>query len=339
MASTEERQQKLAAASEAIEELASIDADSLARRNELSPKINFSAAVPRFKEMLDIVRQLNDRDISRLSSQQLDQVIAGCKQLQNLVKQVRDFDLNQNTPADVCNSIVTNIANAYDNVMNPLLLPLAFTATQATDYAKIEREAKGCHATIEAEAAKLQQFMESCRSQADAALAAVKAQAAEAGVATNAHIFQGNATKHATSAVRWLKATVVVATVTILTAVAAVITVFFYQPATTPIVIQYVVAKVILLSTLSFAILLCGKNYKAHKHNETLDQHRANALMTFRAFIEGTSDPAVKDAILLHAAQAAFTPRPTAFDSPEKDSHPINPIVEVLGKNIAKANG
>jgi hypothetical protein len=254
------------------------------------------------------------------------------------VKQVRDFDLNQNTPLDVCKGIVTGVVNAYDNVMNPLLLPLAFTATQATDYAQIEREAKGCHATIEAEAAKLTTFIESCQKQAEAALAAVKAQAAEAGVATNAHIFAANAKKHGDDAKEWLKATVGAASVTLLTAIAAVITVFVYQPTTTPQVIQYVVAKVILLSTLSFAILWCGKNYKAHKHNETLNQHRANALMTFRAFVEGASDPAVKDAILLHAAQAAFSPRPTAYDSPEKDTTPINPVVEILGKTIPKAS-
>jgi hypothetical protein len=60
--------------------------------------------------------------------------------------------------------------------------------------------------------------------------------------------------------------------------------------------------------------------------------------MTFRAFVEGASDPAVKDAILLHAAQAAFSPRPTAYDSPEKDTTPINPVVEILGKTIPKAS-
>ena len=58
--------------------------------------------------------------------------------------------------------------------------------------------------------------------------------------------------------------------------------------------------------------------------------------MTFRAFVEGTSDDRVKDAILLQSAQAAFTPRPTGFDSPEKELPTVNPIVEVLGKTITK---
>ena len=58
--------------------------------------------------------------------------------------------------------------------------------------------------------------------------------------------------------------------------------------------------------------------------------------MTFRAFVEGTADDRVKDAILLQAAQAAFAGRPTGFDSPEKDSPTINPVVEILGKSLPK---
>jgi hypothetical protein len=77
MADSEQRKQKLAQATDLLTELAAIDADSLARKSELSPTINFTAAVPHFEEMFDIVRQLNDRDISRLSTQQLDQVTTG----------------------------------------------------------------------------------------------------------------------------------------------------------------------------------------------------------------------------------------------------------------------
>jgi hypothetical protein len=61
-------------------------------------------------------------------------------------------DEPQNTPADVCSAIIQEVNNAYDTIMEPLTVPLAFTATQATDYAKIEREAKGYHSTMREEA-------------------------------------------------------------------------------------------------------------------------------------------------------------------------------------------
>ena len=189
MATPEQRREKIDSVAEALTNLAAVDPNSLARSSDLSPDINFKDAVPYFEEMLDLCKQLNQRDISRLTTQQLDAITNACNALGKHIKQVQEFDLNQNTPGDVCNAIIEQIKNAYDGVMNPLLLPLAFTATQATDYAKIEREAKGYHTTMKAEADKLASFISTARRDTENALAAVKEQAAEAGVSTNAEIF------------------------------------------------------------------------------------------------------------------------------------------------------
>jgi hypothetical protein len=334
MATLEERNNALQTVTEQITELAAVDPKGLARTSDLSPDINFKDAVPHFEEMLDLYKQLSQRDLSRLTHQQLNAIAEACTLLSNLINKVQEFTLNQNTPGDVCNNIVTEVSNAYDNVMNPLLLPLAFTATQATDYAKIEREAKGYHATVKGEAEVLSKFITNARGEAERALAAVKEQAAEAGVSTNAQIFVGDAEKHDKAAKTWLKATIVMASITFVAAVAALITAFVYHPESLEATIQYIVAKLLVLSTLSFVILWCARNYKSQKHNETLNKHRANALMTFRAFVEGTSDERVKDAILLQAAHAAFSSRPTGFDAAEKESPTINPVVEVLGKTL-----
>lgn len=300
----------------------------------LSPDINFKDAVPHFEEMLDLCKQLSQRDISRLTLPQLTAITAACTQLSDLIQQVRQFTLNQNTPGDVCKNIITAISSAYDDVMNPLLLPLAFTATQATDYAKIEREAKGYHTTMKAEAEGLSKFIATARGEAERALAAVKEQAAEAGVSTNAQIFIGDAQKHHDDAQSWLKATIWMVVVTLVVAVAFLIAAFVYHPADLAATIQYVLAKLLVLSILLFSVFLCARNYKSQKHNEILNKHRANALMTFRAFVEGTADPRVKDAILLQAAQAAFSGRPTGFNDPEKESQTISPVVEILGKTL-----
>ena len=94
-----------------------------ARTTDLSPDINFKAAVPHFEEMLDVCKQLSERDLSRLTHEQLSTMSSAFDQLSSLITQVKEFTLNQNTPGDVCKAIVASIANAYDDVMNPLLLP------------------------------------------------------------------------------------------------------------------------------------------------------------------------------------------------------------------------
>ena len=332
----EERQEKLTVAGAQLAALADVDAQALARTSDLSPDINFRETVPYFSEMLDLCKQLNQRDLSRLTLSKLNEVLDACTQLEHHITQVKEFTLDQNNPGNVCRSIIREVARAYDGVVNPMLLPLAFTATQATDYAKIEREAKGYHATMKAEADELAQFMKDVRNEAEQALAAVKEQAAEAGVATNAQIFTRDSDQHKALADKWWLATIVLGTATVLAAIAALVVAFQYRPPDLSATIQYVVAKVLVLSTLTFSVAWCARNYRAQKHNETLNKHRANALMTFKAFVEGTSDERVKDALLLQAAQAAFSGRQTAFDSTEKDPQNINPVVEILGKTLAK---
>ena len=339
MATPEERQEKIKEARKLVAELAEVKAAALARTDDLSKGINFSDAVPYFEEMLDIIKQLNQRDISRLGFAQLNQIVAGCNQISKHIKSVNDFDLNQNTPADVCKSIIVAIKNAYDTVMEPLTIPLAYTATQATDYAKIEREAKGYHATMKEEADGFKKTLETYKTEAEKALHAVKEQAAEAGVATNAQIFLSDSSNHAKTAKTWLISTIVISVITLSVAIGFVILSFKYAPANTAVAIQYVVSKIILLSTLSFGIFWCARNYKSSKHNETLNKHRANALMTFRAFIEGSDDQSVKDAILLQTSQAAFSNRPTGYENQEKEAQTINPVVEILGKSFLKSGG
>lgn len=337
MATLEQREEIIKQAKTLLAELAEIKPSTLARTEDLSRDINFSEAVPHFEDMLEIVKQLKERDVTRLGHTQLNQIVTACTQLKKFIEQVNAFTLNQNTPADVCKALILTIKNAYDTIMEPLTLPLAFTATQATDYAKIEREAKGYHATMKDEADTFVAMLEKYKNDAEKALSAVKEQAAEAGVSTNAQIFLKDSTAHSSVAKNWLKATITVSTITFLVAAGFVVLSFFYTPPTTAATIQYVVSKIILLSTLSFAIYWCAQNFKSHKHNETSNKHRANALMTFRAFVEGADDSRIKDAVLMHAAQAAFSNRQTGYDGHGDDTPAINPVVEILGKTIEKA--
>ncbi len=336
MASPEHRDQRHQQASKLLTELAALEASDLARTGDLSRDINFSDAVPHLQKMLDVVRGLSNRDISRLPTQQTDAIIKACTSLQSIVGEIQSFDLNVNTPGDVCEGIIQKVGNAYDEIVNPLLIPLAFTATQATDYAKIEREAKGYHATMKEEHDRLVTYLDVVKTDAENALDAVKEQAAEAGVSTNAQIFLKNSKAHAAASKSWLIATIALSAITLLAAGGFLWLAFVYTPENVAKVIQYVVSKLIVLSTLSFGIFLCAKNYRTHKHNQTLNQHRSNALQTFRAFVEGTSDDRVKDAILLHAAQAAFMPRPTGYEESDGEIQNVNPVVEVLGSALSR---
>lgn len=339
MATPEQRKEELEKLIGSLSTLAQTDAESLARIDDLARDINFEKAVPAFERMLDVVRQLHERDLERLPHTELRKLNVACDKLSELIQQVRAFALTQENPSQACTNIINSIEQAYDGVMDPFLLPLAFTATQATDYARIEREAKGLHAEMQKQAGELEKFMAETRKDASAAMEAVREQAAEAGVATNAQVFLSQAATHSTAAEGWFKATIWVTVATVAVALFFVILSFFYQPATTAGSIQFVLSKIIFLSTLSFGIFWCARNYRAERHNKTLNKHRANALGTFRAFVEGTEDTQVRDAILLQAAQAAFVNRSTGYEVSDKELPPVNPVLGIVGKAIPGGGG
>jgi hypothetical protein len=335
MSAKTERQKKIEDVSGKIATIAAVDPDSLSRTEELSREINFSAAVPYFREMIDIVRQLDQRDLSRLPTPELDQIDKSINALQGFIEQVRTFSLVQTTnPSEASKTLIEQVSSAYDRIVHPLLVPLSFTATQATDYARLEREARGVHATIKEEHEKITSYLAEVKLQAANALDAVQKQAAEAGVSQNAQIFESAAKDSLKSADNWLLATEWSAATTFIIALALLLSPLLYTPATTPQSIQLIFSKILVISVAFFVLVWCSKNYRAARHNEVLNQHRANALKTFRAFVEGTADVSIKDAILIQASQAAFSCRSTGFDGGDVDEQQVQPLVEALGRTL-----
>src|SRR5205085_68200 len=93
-------------------------------------------------------------------------------------------------------------------------------------------------------------------------------------------------------------------------------------------VAQLLAAKVILFSILGSAVVWCGRIYRAHRHNEVVNRHRQNALSSFRTFVE-SADDATRNAVLLEATRAVFSPQHTGYSSTEAEPNAA-PLVEIL---------
>ncbi len=50
--------------------------------------------------------------------------------------------------------------------------------------------------------------------------------------------------------------------------------------------VRQLVARVIFLSLLLYAVVLAARNYRAHRHNAVLNRHRQTAPATFDAFVD-----------------------------------------------------
>lgn len=96
-------------------------------------------------------------------------------------------------------------------------------------------------------------------------------------------------------------------------------------------VIQFSITKILVLTALFYGVNMCFKNYKAHKHNEILNKHRHNALLTFEAFTGSKEDQQTKRAVLLAATQTIFGSQNTGYNDKESsDSDLPTKIIEII---------
>lgn len=92
--------------------------------------------------------------------------------------------------------------------------------------------------------------------------------------------------------------------------------------------IELAIFAALLISLISFTIVLSVKNYFSERHNETINQHKANCLKSFETFVTTASDP-VRDAILQYTAQTIFSPFNPGYLSKDAMQSPL-PIIEML---------
>ena len=143
-------------------------------------------------------------------------------------------------------------------------------------------------------------------------------------------IFNTESTEHERQSKNWLKWTV---GVLIAIVFAAIILIFLFPDTTSSSaeIIQFSVTKVIILSAMFYGLSICNRNYKAHKHNATLNKHRQNALSTFETFAKAAgTDAQTKSAVLIEATHTIFSNQQTGYLNSEKDRESSNKIVEII---------
>lgn len=163
------------------------------------------------------------------------------------------------------------------------------------------------------------------------AVAKLEAALPTLGVRSQAASFEQLVNRHRKAAWSWLVATIVAFGFTVWFAVSdyrAIEEIVRQGLPTVPPTL--LLGKLLIYSLMSLGIVWAGKNYRSERHNQATNQHRATALITYTALIQGSASEPIKDALLMLATDAMYRDRPTGFDSGEGDTKQINPIVGEL---------
>lgn len=99
--------------------------------------------------------------------------------------------------------------------------------------------------------------------------------------------------------------------------------------------LSHYAARALVVSLLSFLMVVCVRNFRAAKHNQVLNRHRWGALMTFREFKAAAENGAVEDAVLLHATEAVFSTQASGYDDGRVGGTHVSEVLAAL-KNTKK---
>ena len=347
-----------------LRSLQAFDSGSLERRTELGNS-HFEDIVPHADQAIKLFRELPEAALDALPRpllQQLDRVITSTLQGFDSIK---GYDPQKS--ASSRKDFESHVRRSYDESF-PIVHPIVayFKSKEATSeehgmktrelidgsraalenlnkkLSSVEEELSKQYTKREVEFAELieglkQDSAEQLRAQkveAEAILADIKKVAAEQGVSQQADYYKKEADNHDEAASDWKWATILSSA---FLGVAAIGSIFLHKlcyiaPANVYESVQLVVGKILFFGALSYMVILCSRNFIAHKHNGVVNRHRQNALMTFTSLVDAVGSPEAKDVVLSYASSCIFSPQETGYT--KGDSGKSGSMVELIPKTL-----
>jgi hypothetical protein len=299
-----------------VEQCTELPIDDLISKEEWGT-ISFEQARPDLERMHGMLGPLATYPLEVLPETLRNQMKGGIEPIADTVSQIKKFKLTNGNPSQTRDGICTSLRQQLDAAHSSVGVHLPYLAYQHGDIQRNLDVLNEVIDTARSEAEKAKADQQATKAQMDTVLGAARDAAAEVGVAHFTSIFEDEADVFNGQAEGWLAFTSISA---FLTVVASFLFLFWKLPdaSTTAQSIGFVTSKVIFLGTLISITAWTGGQYRAAKHNQATNKHRANSLLTFQAFSQAASDMQTKEAVLLEATRTVFGATSTGYstDSP-----------------------
>jgi hypothetical protein len=325
---------------EALERIQTFDPKSLGRKEDLGQQLSFVEAVEPADRIIAVYKRIPISALDDFTDTQLNAIYGQANADFSVFNQILAFDATTSNAPNERNSLLANIKVRRDQVFDQLWQYIAYGVARITDTSLLEVQARSTIQGIQDEAGKLTKQLTAAKSDADTALAAIRAVASEQGVSQQAHYFKSEASDQETLAANWLIYTYRFAAAF---AVFAVLSLFLHKidwlkPQSTAEMFQLITSKALIFFVLGYLLLMAARNYMTHKHNAVVNRHRQNALLTYRAIVTAAENSGTQDIVLANAASCIFAPQETGFTQKGGESvGNSKSVLELLTRSAPKA--
>ena len=323
---TDDWGKKINDARNALNRIQEYNPQQLVKKEDLGTYLCFEEIVEPASRIVDLYRQVPLDMLTVLPPNKLQNIIEVANADYNIFEEVNGFNADQ-TKAER-DTLINKVINRYQPVFDALHPLISYSMHNSIDPVALEMKTRSLVQKFQDDANKTLTELEEKNKEADEYIESFKSFAVEQGVAQQAIFFKNEAECQKKQATVWLWAT---ASVGMLLLIYAVI-ILFYSPYILPNPtsiaesVQLVASKLLIFFVLSYSLYFCSKNYNALKHNEVLNKHRQNALLTYKSISDAAGDQANSDIILNHAASCIYSPQSSGYSSPGKSDAMVTPV-------------
>lgn len=313
---------------------------TLSREDDLGKQMSFSDAVKPAEAIIAVYKRIPLSALTDFADGQLNAIHTQANADFSVFKQILDFDATGSGAASTRTNLLEQLRVRRDQLFEQVWQYVAYGVARATDTSVLETQARATIQSIEDQSAKLTEQLKQAKSDADTALAAIRAAASEQGVSQQASYFKTEAESQDTLAATWLtytyKFAMAVGGFAVLSLVLHKLP--WIRPESATEAVQLITSKVLIFAVLGFMLVLAARNYATHKHNSVVNRHRQNALLTYQALVAAAAGNGTEDIVLAHAASCIFSPQETGFAHGKGDSSSgSKSVLEIFTKSAAKS--
>lgn len=324
-----------------INKFSNITPESLIRREELGAHMSFREALPSFKRILDLYSELKEVSLDNIPHTILGQVQGASASIDNILSQIVEFSPAQDNATNVRESLITQIRDIYDGVF-----PLIKTIISYSGKRDYSTEVSDLLKDLKSKQSEQIGYIEEAKKQSDQILDSIKSAAGQVGVTGYSDYFRKQANIHKDISRKWLIASVIIGIISIwysleISGDMSLLGLGGNSGAADQsfaIMLQSAIPRLIIFSILFLGLGWSSRSYRAHRHNQIVNEHRQNALGTFETFVNASgNDETTKNAVLLKATEVIFSPVNSGYlGGKEGESAGSSKIVEVIRGVISK---
>jgi len=296
---------------EKLKALVGYDSERIYTRAEWGSVLSFEPFRQDFERSFGLARIFTDLPYHLLPDAQLNTIGTAVETASNHFAQIDSFDsATANNPQNLVQSLGNTVKTHADAITVQMAQWISYLAYQKGDVSQNISKLEKAISRGEGIVSAAKERIEIEEGQMKAIIQQAQDFAGDKGVTIFTEQFNTSAQENKDEAKLWLKITAGIFSLTVV-----LIVVFMYQLIGVSEWYEWA-SRATLVGVLITGGLWCGKTYRILRHQQTVNQHKANSLKSFLLFRDAAdNDEATRNAVLMETTKSIFSSGSSGFIS------------------------